>query len=389
MVGENIKRINLLFTQFFKEEYFFIRNKEDSESLLKKLYDNLLVILRMDYSLNSKYLKNEGIKKLEGLDDNNVWESAFDQDNRVIFKINNNTFIFLGFLGHLCGLYNKNFKLNDFELLSSSESDLFFDNLKKYNQGICITDNTKSLFRLSCSKETSDSINQIQVNRNEIKIPIELMNSYLDIERRFIDFISNEQINKYVYPAMFSSVQKLTEDLCSKLFKLFSIKSKEYPTCLKLVMTMVDRLDVSLSKNNEYLINYYSYTLFRDIERVIDRTEKKYYQDNNQYVNYNELGIKDIHKIHYLKLQNVIRNAKERKVFLNVPYQDIEEVKSLGAKWDYEQKCWCISANEYTNNFDRWKIVESKKTVKHENILDDFGIHNKSKDYNKEKKYRN
>ena len=67
-------------------------------------------------------------------------------------------------------------------MLSSSESDLFFDNLKKYNQGICITDNTKSLFRLSCSKETSDSINQIQVNRNEIKIPIEMNYEILKVE---------------------------------------------------------------------------------------------------------------------------------------------------------------------------------------------------------------
>ncbi len=30
--------------------------------ILKKLYDNLLVILRMNYSLNYKHLKNKGIK---------------------------------------------------------------------------------------------------------------------------------------------------------------------------------------------------------------------------------------------------------------------------------------------------------------------------------------
>lgn len=32
---------------------------------IKKLYDNLLMILRMNYSLNYKHLKNKGIKKLE------------------------------------------------------------------------------------------------------------------------------------------------------------------------------------------------------------------------------------------------------------------------------------------------------------------------------------
>ena len=71
--------------------------------------------------------------------------------------------------------------------------------------------------------------------------------------------------------------------------------------------------------------------------------------------------------------------------FIDVPYREKDEAKKLGAKWDKDQKCWYIPKGEDIAKFDKWHKVEPKKTLKHENILDDFDIHNKSKDHNKEK----
>lgn len=87
--------------------------------------------MNIDYSLDYNSLKQFGIKKLEGLDDNNFWECAFDKDNRLFFKKCNEFFKFYGFLGHLCGLYNKNFNINNFEMLSVDDSRNIFNDLFK------------------------------------------------------------------------------------------------------------------------------------------------------------------------------------------------------------------------------------------------------------------
>lgn len=163
---------------------------------------------------------------------------------------------------------------------------------------------------------------------------------------------------------MISTVQRLNVQTCYKLFQLLSLKAKEYPFCLKLVMAMANRLDVALSNINEILINYYTNTLYRDIDRAITRTENNYKNEFKVDVDYKSPIIKENHKFHLNKLQDIIKRCRDRVIYLDVPYQDKAEVKARVASWDYESNCWCISAKEYINKFDNWKIVEPGKLAK-------------------------
>lgn len=59
------------------------------------------------------------------------------------------------------------------------------------------------------------------------------------------------------------------------------------------------------------------------------------------------------------------------KTFLNVAYKDKEDVKSLGAKWDPEQKTWYIPPGKDPKIFKKWLIANANKP---ELTITDIGL---------------
>ena len=45
-----------------------------------------------------------------------------------------------------------------------------------------------------------------------------------------------------------------------------------------------------------------------------------------------------------------------QKIFLNCPFDDKEECKSLGGKWDAENKSWFITSNLDIDKFEKWIV---------------------------------
>jgi hypothetical protein len=48
------------------------------------------------------------------------------------------------------------------------------------------------------------------------------------------------------------------------------------------------------------------------------------------------------------------------KTYLNCPFEDKDECKSLGGKWDSDAKKWYVSAGEDNAPFEKWIIDASK-----------------------------
>lgn len=61
------------------------------------------------------------------------------------------------------------------------------------------------------------------------------------------------------------------------------------------------------------------------------------------------------------------------EIVLDVPYEEKEEVKMLGARWDPEIKKWYVPDNKSAKPFARW-IKDSEKQVpkadRHKNNTD-------------------
>lgn len=49
---------------------------------------------------------------------------------------------------------------------------------------------------------------------------------------------------------------------------------------------------------------------------------------------------------------------KKVETYLEVPYKDKEEAKSLGAWWDPNEKKWYIPKGEDSKKFSKWLIKE-------------------------------
>ena len=45
-----------------------------------------------------------------------------------------------------------------------------------------------------------------------------------------------------------------------------------------------------------------------------------------------------------------------QKIFLNCPFDDKEECKSLGGKWDAESRSWFITSNLDIEKFEKWIV---------------------------------
>jgi hypothetical protein len=68
----------------------------------------------------------------------------------------------------------------------------------------------------------------------------------------------------------------------------------------------------------------------------------------------------------YVKQHGIYMKAdasEDRRVYLNVPYEEKDMAKALGAKWDANQKCWYCKAFE-RDRFSRWNNkVSQKQTI--------------------------
>lgn len=49
-------------------------------------------------------------------------------------------------------------------------------------------------------------------------------------------------------------------------------------------------------------------------------------------------------------------------LYINVPFKEKDEAKSLGAKWDSKQKSWYVRDERDYPKFQKW--IESKKALK-------------------------
>ena len=45
---------------------------------------------------------------------------------------------------------------------------------------------------------------------------------------------------------------------------------------------------------------------------------------------------------------------KPEVVYIDVPYREKDEAKSLGAKWDAEERKWFVPKGVELDNFERW-----------------------------------
>lgn len=73
----------------------------------------------------------------------------------------------------------------------------------------------------------------------------------------------------------------------------------------------------------------------------------------------------------FAKVKEFDNNPGERKfvprkvkksdvnVYLNVPYEDRDKVKELGARWDGTHKCWYVPAGEDESKFSKWKQAKT------------------------------
>ena len=51
---------------------------------------------------------------------------------------------------------------------------------------------------------------------------------------------------------------------------------------------------------------------------------------------------------------NAPSNDEGKKTYLNCPFDDKEECKSLGGRWDGDAKKWYVPAGEDTSPFSKW-----------------------------------
>jgi hypothetical protein len=51
------------------------------------------------------------------------------------------------------------------------------------------------------------------------------------------------------------------------------------------------------------------------------------------------------------------------KIFINCPFDDKEECKSLGGKWDAKNKSWFITSNLDVKNFEQWILAGAAEKV--------------------------
>ena len=62
--------------------------------------------------------------------------------------------------------------------------------------------------------------------------------------------------------------------------------------------------------------------------------------------------------------QSLVRSAENEKVtFLNVPYQEKNEAKTLGAKWDRQEQAWYVQAGADVTAFARWVQVAAEPAL--------------------------
>ena len=52
----------------------------------------------------------------------------------------------------------------------------------------------------------------------------------------------------------------------------------------------------------------------------------------------------------------------EDKIYLNVPFEEKDEAKKFGARWDYNMKRWYYTDSNLTHLFDRWIVGDNRMT---------------------------
>jgi len=60
------------------------------------------------------------------------------------------------------------------------------------------------------------------------------------------------------------------------------------------------------------------------------------------------------------KIQNKQSNHESNRIYLNVPYKNKDDAKSLGAWWDNEKKLWYAPDKTYSDLVKKFEKVSSK-----------------------------
>src|SRR3546814_1450280 len=58
----------------------------------------------------------------------------------------------------------------------------------------------------------------------------------------------------------------------------------------------------------------------------------------------------------------LISDGSDGRLDIDVPIEEKDDAKALGAKWDPELKCWHISASDYQGGITRWSPKTTSRT---------------------------
>src|SRR3546814_20872964 len=58
----------------------------------------------------------------------------------------------------------------------------------------------------------------------------------------------------------------------------------------------------------------------------------------------------------------LISDGSDGRLDIDVPIEEKDDAKALGAKWDPELKCWHISASDYQGGITRWSPKTTYRT---------------------------
>src|SRR3546814_8287778 len=78
----------------------------------------------------------------------------------------------------------------------------------------------------------------------------------------------------------------------------------------------------------------------------------------------------------------LISDGSDGRLDIDVPIEEKDDAKALGAKWDPELKCWHISASDYQGGITRWSPKTTSRT--HPSIGDALRMARRSEEHTSE-----
>jgi len=180
-----------------------------------------------------------------------------------------------------------------------------------------------------------------------------------------IGMLENTQNNKkYIFDKHCRSLEKLSEN--QKIINLFNNRldnicaiilgwsnqiyayifdEVDYQSNLKNLKNLSLKYNGSMKKsyfdelNWKSVIDYGSYYNYESDENII-----------YDLIQFSKTGISKIGNIE--NNDNYKKKRENNRIYLNISYNDREELKNIGGKWDAERKLWYVSQNIYLKNED-------------------------------------